>query len=106
MKKQPEFLIAKNPMSDPDGVYIFHSRKPRFLAKVENNIFEVVDDIDEMTAYYKGNVDKVQGLFRTMEKWYVACRIYKKNCNVKNCIILLFLLSLPHETGKGNISIQ
>lgn len=78
MSKQPKFMIAKNPMADPDGVYIYHSREPRFLAKVENNAFEVVDDIDEMTAYYKGNVDKVQGLFLAMGKWYVAYRIYKK----------------------------
>jgi hypothetical protein len=79
MGKYPKFMIAKNPMADPDGVYIYHTRKPRFLVKVENNIFDVVDDIDEMTGYYNGNVDKVQGLFRAMEKWYVAYKIHKQN---------------------------
>jgi hypothetical protein len=79
MSKSPKFLIAKNPMADPDGVYIYHSRKPRFLAKVENNVFEIVDDIDEMIEYYNGNTDKVQGLFRAMEKWFIAYRINRKN---------------------------
>ncbi|MDR3133718.1 MAG: hypothetical protein LBU42_06810 [Prevotellaceae bacterium] len=79
MGKYPKFFIAKNPMADPDGVYIYHSQKPRFLAKVENNAFEVVDDVDAMIEYYKGNTNKVQGLFRAMEKWYVAYKIHKKN---------------------------
>jgi hypothetical protein len=72
-------MVAKNPMADPDGVYIYHTRKPRFLAKVENNVFEVVDDIDEMTTYYDGNVEHIRGLFRAMEKWYIAYKIHKKN---------------------------
>jgi hypothetical protein len=78
MSKQPKFMVAKNPMADPDGVYIYHTRQPRFLAKVENNVFEVVDDIDEMTTYYNGNADKVQGLFKAMGKWYIAYKIHKK----------------------------
>jgi hypothetical protein len=71
-------MIAKNPMADPDGVYIYHSQKPRFPAKVENRAFEIVDDIDVMIDCYKGNTDKVKGLFRAMEKWYVAYRLHKK----------------------------
>jgi hypothetical protein len=72
-------MIAKNPMADPDGVYIYHTRKPRFLVKVENKTFEIVDDIDKMNAYYDYDVNKVQGLFRAMEKWYVAYKIHKQN---------------------------
>lgn len=75
-------MIAKNPMAEPDGVYIYHARKPRFLAKVENNSFEVVDDIDAMIDYYSGNVHKVEGLLKAMGKWYVAYKIYKKNGRV------------------------
>jgi hypothetical protein len=79
MSKQPKFLIAKNPMADPDGVYICHTRKPRFLAKVENDrLFNVVDDIDQMADFYNGNTDKIQGLFRAMEKWYIAYKIHKQ----------------------------
>jgi hypothetical protein len=79
MGKYPKFFIAKNPMADPDSVYIYHSQKPRFLAKVENNSFDVVDDVDAMIDYYKGDADKVQGLFRAMEKWHIAYKIHKKN---------------------------
>jgi hypothetical protein len=78
MSKQPKFMVAKNPMADPDGVYIYHTRKPRFLAKVENNVFDVVDDIDEMTTYYNSNIDKVQGLFKVLRKWYKAYTLHEK----------------------------
>ncbi|MDR1022030.1 MAG: hypothetical protein LBL94_01975 [Prevotellaceae bacterium] len=77
MSKYPKFFVAKNPMAAPDSVYILHAQKPRFLAKLESNAFEVVDDIDTMVDYYKGNSDKVQGLFRAMEKWYVAYKVYE-----------------------------
>ena len=78
MGKYPKFMIAKNPMAEPDGVYIFHSQKPRFLAKVEGGAIEVVDDIDTMTDYYKGDVHKVDGLFKAMFKWYKSYYIHEK----------------------------
>ena len=77
MAKYPKFLIAKNPMAEPEGMYILHTQKPRFLAKVDRNLFEVVDDIDEMLTYYKGNADKVQGLIKRMTDWYITYKIYE-----------------------------
>lgn len=64
-------------MAEPDGVYIFHTQKPRFLAKVDKNSFEIVDDIDNMINYYKGNTDKVQGLINRMIDWYKSYKIHE-----------------------------
>ena len=64
MGKYPKFFVAKNPMAEPEGVYIFHSQKPRFLAKVEGGAVEVVDDIDAMPDFYCGNAEKVAGLIK------------------------------------------
>jgi len=77
MKKQPKFLIAQNPMVNPDDVYVFHSQKPRFLAKVENSTFEIVDDIDCIVDYYNGDLSKVEGLTKRMAEWYKSFKIYK-----------------------------
>jgi hypothetical protein len=31
--KLPKFLVCKNPMAEPDGLYILHTRPPQFIAK-------------------------------------------------------------------------
>jgi hypothetical protein len=77
MSKQPKFLIAKNPMATPDNIYIFHTQKPRFLAQIENSSFEIIDDIDNMIDYYKGDITKVQGLTKRMTEWYKAYKIHE-----------------------------
>lgn len=77
MGKYPKFFIAENPMADPEGVYIYHSQKPRFLAKVESNVIEIIDDIDNMTEYYSGNMDKVDGLINRVNDWYKSYKINK-----------------------------
>jgi hypothetical protein len=77
MAKYPKFFIAKNPMADPDGIYIFHSRKPRLLAKVENSAFEIMDDIDNASEYYHGDTDKLNRLIKRMADWYKSYRIQK-----------------------------
>lgn len=63
-------------MADPGGEYIYHSQLPRFLAKrvTDNPLsdFEIVDDIDNMGAYFKGDVSKVAGLMRRLGDWYVS----------------------------------
>lgn len=79
MAKCPKFLIAKNPMAEPDGVYIFHAQKPRFLAKAEGGVIEIIDDVDSMLDYYGSNPDKVSGLLKRTTEWYKAYKIYKKN---------------------------
>jgi hypothetical protein len=79
MKKHPKFMIALNPMVNPDDVYIFHSQRPRLLVKVEGDSYIVVDDIDDITSYYNGDVSKVEGLMRRMAEWHVAYKIHQRN---------------------------
>ena len=64
-------------MAEPDGLYILHTQKPRFLAKVELNSFEIVDDIDSMSEYYKGDITKVEGLLKRLSDWYKSYKIHK-----------------------------
>ncbi|MDR2383401.1 MAG: hypothetical protein LBD76_05905 [Prevotellaceae bacterium] len=48
MAKSPKFLVAESKMADLNGVYILHTRKPRFWAKVKyDDTFVMVDIIDD-----------------------------------------------------------
>jgi hypothetical protein len=76
MKKHPKFMIAKNPMADPDGVYILHTQKPRFLAKADKNVIEIIDDIDDIIASFGGDVNKVEGLLKRAMEWYKSYKIF------------------------------
>lgn len=62
-------------MAEPDGMYIYHTRKPRFLARAEGNVIEIVDDVDSMIEYYGGDVSKIEGLLNRMKDWYKAYKI-------------------------------
>lgn len=79
MSKAPKFMIAKNPMSDPEGVYIYHSQKPRMLIKVEHTGFRVIDDIDKCNDFYNGDQKKIDSLFSRLSDWYKAYQISKKD---------------------------
>ncbi len=76
MANYPRFIIAENPMAEPDAEYILHTQQPRFLAKrVHDNPttdFEIVDDIDNMAVFFKNDSTKVAGLMRRLGDWYVA----------------------------------
>jgi hypothetical protein len=74
MAKYPKFLVANNPMVNPDDVYIFHSQRPRLLVKVENEAFMIVDDIDNAT---EGDANKLEGLISRMNDWYKSYKIHK-----------------------------
>jgi hypothetical protein len=75
MAKSPKFLVAENKMADINGVYILHTRKPRFLAKVkENDTFEMVDIIDDFSEY---DASKITGLLNRLDDWYKAYKIYR-----------------------------
>ncbi|MDR0412997.1 MAG: hypothetical protein LBH61_04255, partial [Dysgonamonadaceae bacterium] len=69
MAKYPKFFIAVNPMADPEGIYIFHSRKPRLLAKVRKSEFEIMDDIDNASEFYRGDPAKLNSLIGRMADW-------------------------------------
>ena len=79
MAKYSKFMEAKNRMAEPNSVYVLHTQKPRFLAKVDKNSFEVVDDIDSMLEYYKGDISKVEGLLKRLADWHKAYKIYEKD---------------------------
>ncbi|ERI81424.1 hypothetical protein HMPREF1981_03188 [Bacteroides pyogenes F0041] len=72
MSKAPKFMIAKNKMADPNSVYIYHSQKPRMLLKIEPGGVRVVDDIDSYKEFYKGDPEKIKGLFNRLSDWYRA----------------------------------
>lgn len=71
----PRFMIAENPMAENGIEYVYHTQQPRFLAKrVFDNPttdFEIVDDIDNMAAFFKTDPMKVAGLMRRLGDWYV-----------------------------------
>ena len=72
----PKFMIADNIMADPDNEYIYHSQKPRFLAKYTPDDplshFAIVDDIDDMANFFNYDAGKLAGLMRRLGDWFVA----------------------------------
>ena len=72
----PRFMIAENPMAEPEGEYIYHSQQPRFLAKrVYDNPttdFIIVDEIDNMNTFFKGDAGKIAKLMSRLGDWYSA----------------------------------
>lgn len=74
MAKFPRFMIAQNVVAEPDGEYVLHTQKPRFLAKkLHDNLitdFEIVDQIDTIDD------SKITGIMRRLEDWY---RAYNKH---------------------------
>lgn len=82
----PKFFIADNPMADPGIEYVYHSQKPRFLARYTPDDplshFAIVDDIDNMAAFFNGDVTKVAGLMRRLGDWFVAyCKWEEEHAN-------------------------
>lgn len=71
MAKQPKFLIAKNQLADPEGIYVYHTQKPRLLFKLINNEFVILDDIDDCVAFYGNSQIKVEKLMKRLEEWYI-----------------------------------
>lgn len=72
----PRFMIAENPMAEPDAEYVLHTQQPRFLAKrVHQNPttdFDIVMEIDDMAKFFNNDVSKIAGLMRRLGDWYVA----------------------------------
>jgi hypothetical protein len=83
----PKFLVATNPMADPEAEYIYHTQKPRFLAKFtpEDPLshFQIVDEIDNFVEFYGGDAaraaSKIAGLMRRMGDWWVAYCNWEEN---------------------------
>ena len=69
-------MIADNPMADRDGEYVYHSQQPRFLAKRiyddSTTDFKIVDDIDNMAAFFKNDPGRIAKLMSRLGDWYVS----------------------------------
>lgn len=63
-------------MADLEGEYVVHTQQPRFIAKrVYDNsatYFEIVDEIDSIGEFFKGDVSKAAKLMSRLGDWYVA----------------------------------
>ena len=75
MTNLPKFMIADDPINDPDNEYIFHTEKPRFFAKrVEEDedtaYIDIVSEIDNVEEFFKGNPEGKEELIEQLEEWY------------------------------------
>lgn len=76
MAKLPKFMIADDPVTDPDNEYIIHTEQPRFVAKRvededgENAHIDIVEEIDDVDAFFKSDPDKKEELLEELEAWY------------------------------------
>jgi len=74
-------MIVRNPMAEPDAIYVYHSQQPRFLAKYTPGApmsdFKIMDDIDDMAAFFGNDADKIAGLMRRLGDWFVAENKYQ-----------------------------
>jgi hypothetical protein len=68
----PKFLIC-DAMED-DVEYVYHSHKPRFLAKRVYDHpkldFEIIDEIDNISVFYKDNANGIVELLDELGEWY------------------------------------
>lgn len=68
-------MVAENPMAEYGVEYVIHTQQPRFIARFiegHESSFEIVDEIDDMVAFFKGDVSKIAGLMRRLGDWWVA----------------------------------
>lgn len=77
MAKLPKFMIADDPVTDPDNEYIFHTEQPRFFAKrveedEDNAYIDIVAEIDNVEEFYKDAPGKKQELLDQLEEWYYS----------------------------------
>lgn len=66
--KLPKFMLLENPMVS-DELFIYHSRKPRFIAKVDEPDIRVVEWIDLPEDL---NPNRIAGLMSRISDWYRA----------------------------------
>ncbi|QHS62015.1 hypothetical protein [Chitinophaga agri] len=77
MAKLPKFMIADDPVTDPDNEYIFHTEQPRFFAKrvdedEENGHIDIVVELDNVDEYFKNDPAKKEELLEELEEWYYS----------------------------------
>lgn len=77
MAKLPKFMIADDPVTDPDNEYIFHTEQPRFFAKrveedEESAYIDIVHEIDNVEEFFSNDPAKKEELLDELENWYYA----------------------------------
>ncbi|ASZ10739.1 hypothetical protein CK934_06975 [Chitinophaga sp. MD30] len=77
MSKLPKFMIADDPVTDADNEYIIHTQQPRFYAKrVEEDEemahIDIVEEIDDVEAFFKDAPEQKEELLQELEDWYYA----------------------------------
>lgn len=77
MAQLPKFMIADDPITDPDNEYIFHTEKPRFFAKrveedEETAYIDIVEELDNVDEFFHNDPDKKQELLEQLEEWYYS----------------------------------
>ena len=77
MAKLPKFMIADDPVTDPDNEYIFHTEQPRFFAKrveedANNAYIDIVFEIDIVDEFFKKDPAKKEALLDELEEWYYS----------------------------------
>lgn len=73
----PKFMIADDPITDPDNEYIFHTQPPRFFAKrveedEERAYIDIVEEIDNVDEFFKNDPSKKEELLEDLEDWYYS----------------------------------
>ncbi|MDF2188106.1 hypothetical protein [Paraflavitalea sp. CAU 1676] len=71
----PKFMIADDPVTDPDNEYIFHTQEPRFIAKRvedddENAHIDIVEEIDDVAGFFNNDPVQLQVLLDELGEWY------------------------------------
>ena len=77
MAQLPKFMIADDPITDPDNEYIFHTEKPRFFAKrveedEETAYIDIVEELDNVDEFFHNDPEKKQALLEQLEEWYYS----------------------------------
>ncbi|GEP89495.1 hypothetical protein SAMN05660909_00601 [Chitinophaga terrae (ex Kim and Jung 2007)] len=77
MAQLPKFMIADDPVTDPENEYIFHTEKPRFFAKrveddEENAHIDIVYELDSVDEFFKNSPDKKIELLEELGDWYYS----------------------------------
>jgi len=71
----PKFMIADDPVTDPDNEYIIHTQEPRFIAKridddEENAHIDIVEEIDDVAGFFENDQVRLQVLLDELGEWY------------------------------------
>ena len=80
MMQAPKFLLCENEEADLEAEYVLHTHKPRFIAKRiyddPSRDFIIVDDIDDMSSFFKDDNQQITLMMKSLERWFYAYQDY------------------------------